>query len=238
MLRAASFERESMDTEPSAFLLLFDMDGVLLDSATAITGSLHYALHKNGYSNFSNQDLTHFVGPPLSVMLDALLPDVHQGIRDQCAIDYRLHNNLHGPELTAVYGGVRELLEDLSQHFELRVATSKLESAAELVLRSKELDHVFSGIHGSSPDGSDSKTDVMQRALESAKEAGQLSQPLAMIGDRKHDIEGAKNLGINSIGVTWGYAPIGELETASPSHIVSSPQELKSLIYRLAGLKI
>jgi phosphoglycolate phosphatase len=226
-----------MDTEPSAFLLLFDMDGVLLDSATAITGSLHYALHKNGFRNFSNQDLTHFVGPPLSVMLDELLPDVHQDIRDQCAIDYRIHNNLHGPELTAVYEGVQELLEDLSRRFELRVATSKLESAAELVLRAKSLDHLFSGIHGSNPDGSDSKTDVMQRALQSAKDDGQLSQPLAMIGDRKHDVESAKNLGINSIGVTWGYAPTGELEAASPSHMVSSPQQLKSLIYQLADLE-
>jgi phosphoglycolate phosphatase len=227
-----------MDAEPSAFLLLFDMDGVLLDSATAITGSLHYALNKNGFRNFSNQDLTHFVGPPLSVMLDAILPDVHQDIRDQCAVDYRIHNNLHGPELTAVYGGMRELLDDLSPRFELRVATSKLESAAQLVLRLKELDHVFTGIHGSSPNGSDTKTDVMLRALQSAKEAGQLSQPLAMIGDRKHDVEAAKTLGINSIGVTWGYAPIGELEDASPSHIVSSPQQLKLLIYQLADLNI
>jgi phosphoglycolate phosphatase len=103
-----------MDTKPSALLLLFDMDGVLLDSATAITGSLHYALQKNGFSNFSNQDLTHFVGPPLSLMLEALLPDVHQDIRDQCAIDYRSHNNLHGPELTSVYEGIPELSEKFS----------------------------------------------------------------------------------------------------------------------------
>lgn len=221
--------------EATSFLVLFDMDGVLLDSASAITGSLHYALHKNGFNNFSNQDLTHFVGPPLSVMLDALLPDVHQDIRDQCAIDYRFHNNMHGPELTTVYEGMRHLLEDLSQRFELRVATSKLESAAELVLKSKELDHVFAGIHGSSPHGTDSKTDVMQRAIHSAQSTSQSIRTLVMIGDRKHDVEGAKNLGIDSIGVTWGYAPTGELESAMPSHIVSSPQQLKDLIQELAS---
>ena len=223
-----------METDNRAFLILFDMDGVILDSAAAITGSLRFALEQNGQVGFAEVNLTEFVGPPLAVMIDALLPDSSHELRQQCAVDYRTHNNLNGPNLTTVYLGLREVLIELAKKFELRVATSKLESAAELVLKAKALDHLFKGIHGSSPDGADSKTDVMNRALEAAKKTNPTVAPLAMIGDRKHDIEGAKNLGIESIGVNWGYAPDGELEGAGANHLVSSPQQMLSLIWQLA----
>ena len=223
-----------METDNKAFLILFDMDGVLLDSAAAITGSLRFALEQNRQTGFAEVNLTEFVGPPLAVMIDALLPDSSHELRQQCAIDYRIHNNLNGPNLTTVYVGIREVLIELAQNFELRVATSKLESAAELVLKAKALDHLFKGIHGSSPNGADSKIDVLNRALEAARKTNPTIVPLAMIGDRKHDIEGAMNLGIKSIGVTWGYAPAGELEVAGANHLVSSPQQMLSLIWQLA----
>jgi phosphoglycolate phosphatase len=222
-----------MENSEESFLILFDMDGVLLDSAGAITGSLLFALQKNGQSGFDGVDLTQFVGPPLAVMIEALLPDSSQETKDQCAVDYRLHNNLNGPSLTSVYKGIQDVLIEMSQKYELRVATSKLESAAELVLKSKNLDHFFRGIHGSSPDGTDSKTDVMDRAIAASRESNPHVIPLVMIGDRKHDIEGAKNLGIESIGVTWGYAPSGELSEAGAHHLVSSPQQMLSVVNQL-----
>lgn len=230
----AQSERDSIEMKTKSFLLIFDMDGVLLDSATAITGSLHYALHKNGQTQLSESDLTQFVGPPLHVMLNALIPDAEQDLRNQCAIDYRTHNNANGPVLTTVYEGMQEVVTELSHSFELRIATSKLESAAELVLKAKDFYQIFDGVHGSGTDGADTKTDVMRRALSASHFSNPNIRPLAMIGDRKHDVEGAKNLGIESIGVTWGYASPGELETAEPEHVVSTPKQLLSLIYRLA----
>ena len=223
-----------MGNNKERFLILFDMDGVLLDSAAAIIGSLRFALQKNGQSGFDKTDLTQFVGPPLAAMIESLLPNSSQELRDQCAIDYRIHNNLHGPDLTSVYAGIQDVLIELAEKLELRVATSKLESAAELVLKEKNLDHFFQGIHGSSPDGTDSKTDVMNRALSASRKVNPLAIPLVMIGDRKHDVEGAKNLGIESIGVTWGYAPSGELVEAGAHHLVSSPQQLLSVVHKLA----
>ena len=224
-----------MENDKKQFLILFDMDGVLLDSAAAIIGSLRFALQKNGQSGFDKADLTQFVGPPLAVMIASLLPNSNQELREQCAIDYRVHNNLNGPDLTSVYRGIQDVLIDLAEKFELRVATSKLESAAELVLKKKNLDQFFQGIHGSSLDGADSKTDVISRALAASKQANPLIIPLVMIGDRKHDVEGAKNLGIESIGVTWGYAPSGELVEAGAHHLVSSPQQLLSVVHQLAA---
>ena len=224
-----------MGNNKERFLILFDMDGVLLDSATAIIGSLRFALQKNGQSGFDKADLTQFVGPPLAAMIESLLPNSSQELRDQCAIDYRIHNNLNGPDLTSVYAGIQDVLIELAEKLELRVATSKLESAAELVLKEKNLDHFFQGIHGSSADGTDSKTDVMNRALAASRQANPLAIPLVMIGDRKHDVEGAKNLGIESIGVTWGYAPSGELVEAGAHHLVSSPQQLLSVVHQLAA---
>ena len=222
-----------MENREGSFLILFDMDGVLLDSAGAITGSLRFALQKNGQSGFEGVDLTRFVGPPLVVMIETLIPNSSKEIKDQCALDYRLHNNLNGPSLTSVYEGIQGVLIELSQKYELRVATSKLESAAELVLKSKNLDHFFRRIHGSSPDGTDSKTDVMNRAIAASRESSPHVVPLVMIGDRKHDVEGARNLGIDSIGVTWGYAPPGELSEAGADHLVSSPQQILSVVQQL-----
>lgn len=223
-----------MENDKKQFLILFDMDGVLLDSAAAIIGSLRFALQKNGQSGFDKADLTQFVGPPLAVMIASLLPNSSQELREQCAIDYRVHNNLNGPDLTSVYAGILDVLIELADKFELRVATSKLESAAELVLKEKNLDRFFQGIHGSSPDGSDSKTDVMNRAIAASKQASPLVIPLVMIGDRKHDVEGAKNLGLESIGVTWGYAPSGELVEAGVHHLVASPRQLLSVVHQIA----
>ena len=223
-----------MENDEKQFLILFDMDGVLLDSAAAIIGSLRFALQKNGKSGFDKADLTEFVGPPLAVMIASLLPNSDQELREQCAIDYRIHNNLNGPDLTSVYVGIQDVLIELADKFELRVATSKLESAAELVLKEKNLDHFFQGIHGSSPNGTDSKTDVMSRAIAASKQANPLVIPLVMIGDRKHDVEGAKNLGLESIGVTWGYAPSGELAEAGVHHLVASPRQLLSVVHQIA----
>jgi phosphoglycolate phosphatase len=73
----------------------------------------------------------------------------------------------------------------------------------------------------------------MNRAIAASGESNPHVIPLVMIGDRKHDVEGARNLGIDSIGVTWGYAPPGELSEAGADHLVSSPQQILSVVQQL-----
>jgi phosphoglycolate phosphatase len=210
-------------------IVLFDMDGVILDSANAIVESLRYALQGIGYETLGNSELHKFVGPPLHSMISELIPNESPEVQKLFETQYRQHNNEHGPELTPIFDGVSEMLEELSASCELVIATSKLESAAVSILDKKGLTPLFSGIFGTSSNSKDSKTDVISRAITN-KDRDLI---LAMIGDRVHDIDGAKDHALRSVAVTWGYAQPRELQLAKPDHIVESPTELTQLLQSL-----
>ena len=216
-----------MQTKPT---VIFDMDGVLLDSANAIVQSLRFALSELNEENLANSNLRRFVGPPLHVMADELLPHVSEEMKSAFMRLYREHNNEFGPDLTPIFDGVTELLSDLQSDFDLLIATSKLESAAVQVLQMKEIDRYFSAIFGTRPKTSDSKADVIGRAIEGIDP----SSVVAMVGDRVHDIEGANVHGLRSIGVTWGYALPGELDLASPDETVDSTIQLARVIREMS----
>ena len=216
-----------MQTKPT---VIFDMDGVLLDSANAIVESLRFALSELNEKNLANSNLRRFVGPPLHAMASELLPHVSDDMRQSFMSLYRQHNNQYGPDLTPVFDGVIELLSDLQSDFDLVVATSKLESAAVQVLQMKKIDRYFMSIFGTRPNTSDSKADVIGRAIEGIDP----SSIVAMVGDRVHDVEGANAHGLRSIGVTWGYALPGELEIANPAKTVDSTIQLGQVIREMS----
>ena len=218
-----------MQTKPT---VIFDMDGVLLDSANAIVQSLRFALSELNEETLANSNLQRFVGPPLHVMAVELLPHGSDEIRNRFMSLYRQHNNQYGPDLTPVFDGVTKLLSELQSDFDLLVATSKLESAAVQVLQKKEIDCFFVSIFGTRPNTSDSKADVIGRAIQGIDPSG----IVAMVGDRVHDIEGANAHGLRSIGVTWGYALPGELDLASPDVTVDSTIQLARAIREMASI--
>lgn len=129
-----------------------------------------------------------------------------------------------------VYEGVPELLEKLAEAgIVVAVATSKPEPYAVRILDHFDLARHFDVVTGSNMDGSRTdKGDVIREALT------RLGQPnkrdVVMVGDRKHDVEGARREGIDAIGVTWGYAPEGELEAAEPTRLASSLSDLYDLL--------
>lgn len=202
------------------------MDGVLLDSAHAIVESLRYALTSIGETSLLDLDLNKFVGPPLHSMINELIPNSLEETKESFVLNYRQHNNQYGPDLTPIFDGIPELLDNLLKDFELVVATSKLESAAVEVLTKKHLHSRFSSIFGTRPQSTDTKGDVIGRALNGRS----ASDVVAMVGDRVHDIEGANRHKLRSIGVTWGYALPGELTEANPTHIAESPTQLAQII--------
>ncbi|WP_019323660.1 HAD family hydrolase, partial [Streptococcus mutans] len=190
--------------------ILFDLDGTLTNPALGITNSLAYALEKFNIEVTDKKELYRFIGPPLQ---DSFENFYHFSKEDSLKAvdfyrDYFRHKGLYENE---VYQGIPDLLERLkAQGKKLLVATSKPEEFARQILKHFELFDYFDLVAGASMDGSRRlKGDVIAHALTSAQ-VSDLSATI-MIGDREHDIIGAKKNGLDAIGVLYGFGNREEL---------------------------
>lgn len=208
--------------------VLFDLDGTLTDSACGITRCVSYALSTFGIEA-EPSDLLSFVGPPLvESFRDRYGFSDHDALRAVEA--YRERFGSVGMYENEVMPGVRELLDDLaSAGCTLGVATSKPEHYAVPILEHFELADRFAAIAGAAMDGTlIAKADIIEEALRRLGEPDR--SRVVMVGDRVHDVEGSRAAGVSVIGVAWGYAPEGELESARPDCIVATAEELKAVI--------
>ncbi|EMB68451.1 HAD family hydrolase [Streptococcus mutans] len=206
--------------------ILFDLDGTLTNPALEITNSLAYALEKFNIEVTDKKELYRFIGPPLQ---DSFENFYHFSKEDSLKAvdfyrDYFRHKGLYENE---VYQGIPDLLERLkAQGKKLLVATSKPERFARQILKHFELFDYFDLVAGASMDGSRRlKGDVIAHALTSA----QIADPSSaiMIGDRKHDIIGAKENNLDAIGVLYGFGNREELKKAGATYIATNVEELQ-----------
>ncbi|WP_404469502.1 HAD family hydrolase [Sutcliffiella horikoshii] len=210
-------------------IILFDLDGTLSDPKEGITKSVQYALAKIGIVEPDTDRLETFIGPPLQVSFAEYYGfDEKESIR---AIDfYRERFKEKGMFENVLYPNISLLLEALKESgFVLVVATSKPTVFAEEIIKYFELERYFQLIVGSNLDGTrSSKTEIIQYILDNYTDFNR--RDFVMIGDRKHDIIGAKNTGIDSIGVTYGYGSQEEIRDAEPTYIISSVDDLMGLL--------
>jgi len=204
-------------------VILFDLDGTLTDSADGIVNSVVYALEHMGVPCADRQAERRFVGPPLQ---DSFR-DFYGFSEERVSLAVRLFREYFsqkGIYENAVYEGVPEMLAALQQKgIVLAVATSKPEAFAERILARFDLEKYFTVIAGASMDGTDKPT-VIRQALSRLGEIP--SSRVLMVGDRKHDVSGARAVGISSMGVLYGYGSEDELKKAGADRIVSSPAEI------------
>lgn len=206
--------------------ILFDLDGTLTNPALGITNSLAYALEKFNIEVTDKKELYRFIGPPLQ---DSFENFYHFSKEDSLKAvdfyrDYFRHKGLYENE---VYQGIPDLLERLkAQGKKLLVATSKPEEFARQILKHFDLFDYFDLVAGASMDGSRRlKGDVIAHALTSAQ-VSDLSAAI-MIGDREHDIIGAKKNGLDAIGVLYGFGNREELKKAGATYITTNVEELQ-----------
>ena len=206
--------------------ILFDLDGTLTNPALGITNSLAYALEKFNIEVTDKKELYRFIGPPLQ---DSFENFYHFSKEDSLKAvdfyrDYFRHKGLYENE---VYQGIPDLLERLkAQGKKLLLATSKPEEFARQILKHFELFDYFDLVAGASMDGSRRlKGDVIAHALTSAQ-VSDLSAAI-MIGDREHDIIGAKKNGLDAIGVLYGFENREELKKAGATYIATNVEELQ-----------
>lgn len=210
-------------------VILFDLDGTLSDPKVGITKSVQYALHKMGFNETDMDKLECFIGPPLQVSFAEYYN--FDKVQTQQAIDlYRERFKVKGMFENELYSNIPLLLNSLKETgFILVVATSKPTVFAEQILEHFNIEKYFELIVGSNLDGTRaSKTEVIQYILDKYNEYK--LDDFIMIGDRKHDIMGANNTGIDSIGVTYGYGLFEELSHSNPTHIVENVNQLKDIL--------
>ena len=205
--------------------VLFDLDGTLTDSAEGIVNSVVYALERKGVPYVSKQELRRFVGPPLQASFRDHCGFSEEEAKDAVSV-FREYFTEKGIYENAVYEGVPEMLLSLCKAgFKLAVATSKPEAFAKQILERFDLAKYFTVIAGASMDGTDKPT-VIRLALSRLNT--EPSSRVLMVGDREHDILGAKEVGISSLGVLYGYGSKEELEEAGAAYIAASPSAITS----------
>lgn len=210
-------------------LVLFDLDGTLTDSAPGIMESVTYAYQQMGIAVPDPETLRTFVGPPLHV--SAVAHGVAPEQFDEFLRQYRVKFTGGGMLNNSVYEGVPALLAQLRlREVPLAVATSKPELYARQILEHFGLAHYFEFIAGATMDSTRSaKADVIAHALSSLTHVlGVLPDvsKILMVGDREHDVLGARAHGIDTVGVAWGYSLPGELAEHGAYQVIEEPAQL------------
>ena len=209
--------------------LLFDLDGTLTDPKEGITRCVQYALQSFGIEVKSLDELICFIGPPLRESFQNFY-GMSEADAEKAVEKYRERFSAVGKFENSVLPGIIPMLKKLKEAGKIMaLSTSKPWVFAEQILKKYELDSYFSVVVGSELDGTrDEKQEVI---LETLKRFGleKGSKEAVMIGDRRHDILGAKKCGLDGIGVRFGYAEEGELEKAGAVMIADTVEELQRI---------
>ena len=210
--------------------ILFDLDGTLTDPAEGITKAVEAALNHYGITVADRAALHKFIGPPL----DESFPEFYgfDAARTAEATEvFRAYFDRQGWRENIPYPGVEDMLRDLrAAGKRLLVATSKPEVFALRIMEHFGLAQYFDHICGAPMDNQEGakKAAVIRDALRRAG-VEDLSTAV-MVGDRRHDIDGARQAGLEAVGVLWGYGDLQELEASHPVHIVESFDGLKMVL--------
>ncbi len=209
--------------------VLFDLDGTLTDPGEGITNSVIFSLEKFGITVSNRAELYKFIGPPLLYSYKE-----YYGFSEsdaKLAIKYyREYFSEKGIFENRVYDGITDMLGKLcGNNIRLSVATSKPDPFAVKILEHFGLTEYFSLVAGATMDETRSeKHEVIEYALRGLHIEDKAR--CIMVGDRKHDILGAKKNGLKSVGVLYGYGSRGELETAGADMLAETPLDICGLI--------
>lgn len=208
--------------------LFLDLDGTLSDSAPGIVRSAQYALEAFGIHVDNLDDLLCFVGPPLEESFQEFY-HLTPSQADEAVKVYRRRYEKIGVYENALYPGIPQFLDKARQAGKvLMVATSKPQRMADLVLSHFGIADRFAFVGGREDSNRRTKEEVIRYVM---KENGLTrTEDIVMIGDRKHDVLGAKAVGLDSVGVLYGYGSRDEFQAAGATYIVDTLKELEELL--------
>lgn len=206
--------------------ILIDLDGTLTDPKVGITTSARYGLEKIGHPISDEINIDWIIGPPLKASLAKILNvEADHVLAEQALMGYRERFAVKGLYENHVFEGVADTLAELKRRgYRLFVATAKPTVYAKQILEHFDLAQYFTDVHGSELNGDrTNKAELIQYIL--AQQQLQADQCM-MVGDREHDIFGARQNGIDTIAVNYGYGSQEELALAQPKYKIDSFNQL------------
>ena len=207
--------------------VVFDLDGVLVDSRAPITSCINYALARHGLAEQPEPALLRFIGPPLAVAFAELTGETPTSpLVASCVSSYRERYADASLRETTVVPGITDVLAELTREYRLAVATSKALAFAEPLLAALQLRAFFDVVAG--PDlaaRTEDKATTIATALAALAPARAV-----MVGDRSFDVIGAHARGMPAIGVTWGIGSRQELTAAGADAIADAPADLPGAV--------
>lgn len=208
--------------------VLFDLDGTLTDPKVGIVASVHYALDRLGIAAPSDDEMDAWIGPPIQDSFARLLGgDPTEAIRL-----YRARYGQIGLFENSVYPGIERSLDRLRREgLALFVATSKPRLFAQRILDHFELTSLFDGVYGSELDGRlAAKGELIGHVLHTE---GLGRGTTIMVGDRDHDVIGARANGISCLGATYGFGSDEELDEAGAAALCDRPERVGEAVLAL-----
>lgn len=212
-------------------LIIFDLDGTLLNTIADLAYSTNYALGQLGINAHPLESYPTFVGNGIRKLFERALPisartpEMVEKVRDLFLPYYDAHN----ADYTSIYEGISELLKELQgKGIKLAVASNKYQSATEKLIK-----HYFPEIQFVSILGQREGIPVKPDAgiVKDTLIAAQVTEAETLyVGDSGVDMQTAKNGGVESVGVTWGFRPLSELKTHGAQHIIHHPSELLNFL--------
>lgn len=208
--------------------ILFDLDGTVIDSKPGITHCIRYALDKKGIS-CEDSVLDKMVGPPFRVSMSEFLGLDMPTIEELITL-YRGIYESDGWKECEIYRGVIDMLEKLKAGGKrLAIATSKPMKFVDIIIDGLNLGKYFEFLGGASSDASkESKADVIELVLNGLHVTDK--SKVLMVGDRLYDIVGANTVGVDSVGILWGYGNEDEFTKNNANYIVDTPENLVKLL--------
>ena len=212
-------------------LVVFDLDGTLINSLEDLADSANWMLLQHGYPTHPVDAYRYFVGDGMRKLIERILPlEERNDMRiEQCKAEFVAYYTIHMEDKTVVYPGMIELLKELKDRgLKIAVATNKVHIAVTPLM-----EKYFPGIRFDSMIGQREGIPVKphpQIMYDILKETGCQPSETLHVGDTATDMQLAHNAGVTPVGVLWGYRPLEELQEAGAKFIIEKPEELLELV--------
>ena len=212
-------------------LIVFDLDGTLLNSLEDLADSANHVLEQHGFPTHPVDAYRYFVGDGVRKLIERILPpdERNETQIEQCRQEFVVYYKVHMEDKTSVYKGITELLIELKKRgLKIAVATNKVHIAVKPLMEKYFPEIRFDSMIGQR-EGVPVKP-APQIMYDILKETDCKPSETLHIGDTATDMQLAHNAGITPVGVLWGYRPLEELQEAGARYIIEHPLELLEIV--------
>jgi len=215
-------------TKPQFQILLFDMDGTLIDSRQDLASAVNYALRAVNKSELPLEEIVQYVGDGLKQLLMKAMKSENDGLLTRATKAFNNYYRDHCVDETVLYDGVKEAIEDLSSAAHIAVVTNKPKNFADIIVKKLDLnEHIHLVIGG---DSCEEKKPHPAPLLNAIKILGGVADSALMIGDGLQDIDAGRNAGVKTCVARYGYGFRPDVMDRGPTYVIDQFQQLKEIV--------